>query len=109
MMLNQNSEDLKLLAGMLNISETQMGFVTGADAGSGLLFAEKVVVPFIDRFPSDSYLYKLMSTRFGEEMSVAEIQKQIKSLMKEATVEAPMTDKEIEQGLQEMYASRQAE
>lgn len=105
MMLNQNSEDLKLLAGMLNISETQMGFVTGADAGSGLLFAEKVVVPFIDRFPSDSYLYKLMSTRFGEEMSAAEIQKQIKSLMKEATVEAPMTDKEIEEELKEMYST----
>lgn len=73
--------------------------------GSGLLFAEKVVVPFIDRFPSDSYLYKLMSTRFGEEMSAAEIQKQIKSLMKEATVEAPMTDKEIEEELKEMYST----
>jgi type IV secretory pathway VirB4 component len=103
MMLNQNSEDLKLLAGMLNISETQMGFVTGADAGSGLLFAEKVVVPFVDRFPSDSYLYKLMSTKFGEDMSAAEIQKQIKSIMKENTVEVPPTDKEIEEALQEVY------
>lgn len=83
MMLNQNSEDLKLLAGMLSISETQMGFVMGADAGSGLLFAEKVVVPFVDRFPADSYLYKLMSTKFGEDMSAAEIQKQINSLMKD--------------------------
>lgn len=105
MMLNQNSEDLRLLAGMLNISETQMGFVTGADAGSGLLFAEKVVVPFIDRFPSDSYLYKLMSTKFGEEMSEAEIQKQIKSMMKENTVELPPSDKEIEATLKEIYTA----
>jgi len=104
MMLNQNSEDLKLLAGMLNISETQMGFVTGADAGSGLLFAEKVVVPFVDRFPSDSYLYKLMSTKFGEDMSSDEIQNQIKSLMIENTVALPPTDKEIEMSLQEVYA-----
>ncbi len=83
MMLNQNSEDLKLLASMLSISEAQMNFVTGADAGSGLLFAEKVIVPFIDRFPADSYLYKLMSTKFGEEMSNVEIQRHIEALIKE--------------------------
>ncbi len=81
MMLNQNNEDLKLLAAMLNISETQMNYVVGADAGSGLLFAEKTAVPFIDRFPEDSYLYKLMSTKFGEDMSKVEIEKQINSLM----------------------------
>ena len=81
MMLNQSSEDLKILAGMLNISETQMGFVTGADAGSGLLFAENVIVPFIDRFPEESYLYKLMSTKFGEDMSKDEINKIIKSII----------------------------
>jgi len=103
MMLNQNSEDLRLLAGMLNISETQMGYVTGADYGHGLLFAEKVVVPFVDRFPDDSYLYKLMSTKFGEDMSSVEIQAEIKEIMKENTVELPPTDKEIEQSLQEVY------
>ena len=104
MMLNQNSEDLRLLAGMLNISETQMSFVIGADAGSGLIFAEKIVVPFIDRFPSDSYLYKLMSTRFGEDMSSNEIQNQIKSIMKDNTVELPPTDHEIEETLKAVYA-----
>jgi hypothetical protein len=72
MMLNQNGEDLKLLAELLNISETQMGFVIGAEAGSGLIFAEKIIVPFEDRFPEDSYLYKLMSTRFGENMTETE-------------------------------------
>jgi hypothetical protein len=67
MLLNQSAEDLKILADMLNISESQMSFVSRADAGCGLLFAEKVIVPFIDRFPAQSYLYKLMSTKFGEE------------------------------------------
>lgn len=81
MMLNQSSENLKILAKMLKISETQMGYVTGADAGSGLLFAEKVIVPFIDRFPEESYLYKLMSTRFGEEKSKAEIEEEINNIM----------------------------
>jgi hypothetical protein len=81
MMLNQSYEDLKILAGMLNISEMLQGYVSGADAGSGLLFAEKVVVPFVDRFPSDSYLYALMSTRFGEDKSKDEIDKQIQRIM----------------------------
>jgi hypothetical protein len=66
MMLNQASEDLKILAPMLKISEAQASFVTKAEAGSGLLFAGDVLVPFQDQFPSDSYLYKLMSTKFGE-------------------------------------------
>lgn len=81
MMLNQSEADLNLLASMLNISDTQRNFVTGAEPGSGLLFAEKVVVPFIDRFPDDSYLYKLMSTKFGEEMSSAEIERHIAALV----------------------------
>jgi len=67
MMLNQSYEDLKILSNMLSISEAQMAYVSRADEGSGLLFAENTIVPFIDRFPKDSYLYTLMSTKFGEE------------------------------------------
>ena len=103
MMLNQSNEDLRILANMLNISETQMGFVTGADAGSGLLFAEKVIVPFIDRFPSDSYLYKLMSTKFGEEMSKSEIEKEINMIMEENTVTVP-NEEEIDITLKSVYS-----
>lgn len=90
MMLNQSSENLKILAKMLNISETQMGYVTGADAGSGLLFAEKVIVPFIDRFPEESYLYKLMSTRFGEDKSRAEIEREISDIMSTSRAGEPL-------------------
>ena len=106
MMLNQSYEDLKILAAMLNISETQMGYVTGADAGSGLLFAEKVIVPFVDRFPEESYLYKLMSTKFGEDMSRTEIDKEIASLMQTNFVDAPLSDTEIDKHLQQMYSAR---
>jgi len=83
MMLSQNSEDLRILAGMLNISEEQLKYVVGAEPGSGLIFAEKVIVPFIDHFPKTSYLYKLMSTRFGEDMSRAEIDAQINEIMED--------------------------
>lgn len=107
LMLNQNHEDLVVLAQMLGISSSQMEFVTGADAGCGLLFAEKVIVPFTDRFPTDSYLYKLMSTKFGENMSKAEIQKSIDEIMHENTTEAPPTEQEIESRLKEIYKDRQ--
>lgn len=73
MMLNQNSEDLKILVDMLKISDELKNYVISAEAGSGLLFAQKVIVPFVDKFPTDSYLYKLMSTKFGEEMTTEEI------------------------------------
>lgn len=102
MMLNQSNEDLKILSSMLNISETQMGFVTGADAGSGLLFAEKVIVPFVDRFPTDSYLYKLMSTKFGEEMTTAEIEKEINNIMSEN--QTPITNEKIDVTLNSVYS-----
>lgn len=104
MMLNQSSENLKQLAKMLNISDTQMGYVTGVDAGSGLLFAEKVIVPFIDRFPEESYLYKLMSTKFDEEKSKEEIEREITDIMSGYKTEAPLTDKEIEAHLQSVYS-----
>lgn len=97
MMLNQSNEDLKILAKMLNISETQMGFVTGVDAGSGLLFAEKVIVPFVDRFPEDSYLYKLMSTKFGEDKSNYEIEKEIKEIMSKTKSGEPENDSQFKQ------------
>ena len=80
MMLNQKSEDLKILAHMLGISESQFSYVSGVDEGSGLIFAEKVVVPFSDRFPSDSYLYDLMTTKFGESLSLEEVEAKISKI-----------------------------
>ena len=81
LMLNQAPEDLKILADMLKISEAQMSFVNRADAGCGLLFAEKVIVPFVDRFPTSSYLYKLMSTKFGEDYTTETVEDCRRALM----------------------------
>ena len=106
MMLNQYSDDLKILAKRLNISETQMGFVTGADEGSGLIFAENVIVPFVNRFPRDSYLYKLMSTKFGEEMTRVEIDKIIDEIMKEHEEDQTITDHQIDMTLKKMYYAK---
>ena len=71
-MLNQSDSNLEELAAMLHLSDSQRNYVTMSEEGCGLLFAEKVIVPFNDSFPKDSYLYKLMSTKFGENFNIEE-------------------------------------
>jgi len=82
LMLNQKGDNLALLAERLHISDAQASYVSMADAGSGLLFAEKAIIPFIDQFPEDSYLYTLMSTKFGEK-GADDIQEFIRNLQEE--------------------------
>ena len=66
MMLNQATSDRMELAGLLNISNKQLSFVTNSEPGHGLLFAGKSIVPFIDRFPQDTDLYRMMTTKIEE-------------------------------------------
>lgn len=54
------------LAQLLNISNEQMSYITNADAGCGLIKYGSALVPFINRFPKDTKLYQLMTTRPGE-------------------------------------------
>ena len=54
------------LAELLNISDEQMRYVTNADPGCGLIRYGRSVVPFVNRFPKDTELYKLMTTKPGE-------------------------------------------
>lgn len=64
-MLNQASGDRQILAKQLNISPTQLSYVTNSNEGEGLLFYGNVIIPFIDRFPKNS-LYKIMTTRLED-------------------------------------------
>ena len=65
-MLNQASGDRQILAQKLNISPHQLSYVTQANEGEGLLFYGNVIVPFVDRFPKDTEMYKLMTTKPNE-------------------------------------------
>ena len=65
-MLNQAASDREKLAKLLNISNEQMSYVTNVDAGCGLIKYGSALVPFINRFPRDTKLYALMTTRPGE-------------------------------------------
>ena len=61
-LLNQAATDRAELAKLLNISETQMSYVTGAEAGHGLLRIGGAIVPFANEFPRTGELYQLWNT-----------------------------------------------
>ena len=63
LMLNQAAGDRAILAKQLNISPQQMSYVTHSEAGEGLLFYGNVILPFVDRFPKDTELYRVMTTK----------------------------------------------
>lgn len=65
-MLNQASTDRLELAKLLNISDTQLSYITNVDAGHGLIKVGSSLVPFGNKFPKNTKLYKLMTTKPGE-------------------------------------------
>ncbi len=65
-MLNQAVGDRAILAKQLNISPHQLSYVTHSGEGEGLLFFGNVILPFVDRFPKDLELYKIMTTKLDE-------------------------------------------
>ena len=67
-MLNQAVGDRQILAKQLNISPHQLSYVTHSGEGEGLLFFGNVILPFVDRFPTDIELYKIMTTKLTEVM-----------------------------------------
>lgn len=62
-MLNQAGGDRQILAKQLNISPHQLSFVTNSNEGEGLLFYGNTIIPFKDKFPKETKLYKIMTTK----------------------------------------------
>ena len=65
-MLNQSATDREELAKLLNISDTQLGYVTNVPAGCGLIRCAGNIVPFTNSFPKNTKLYGLMTTKPDE-------------------------------------------
>ena len=65
-MLNQAASDREKLGKLLNISNEQMSYITNADTGCGLIKYGSALVPFVNRFPKNTKLYELMTTKPGE-------------------------------------------
>lgn len=64
--LNQASGDRQILTSQLNISPHQLSYVTQSGEGEGLLFYGNVILPFVDHFPTDLELYRIMTTKLSE-------------------------------------------
>lgn len=67
-MLNQSATDRAELAKLLNISDTQLGYITNVPAGCGLIRCAGNLVPFTNNFPKDTQLYRLMTTNPDEQL-----------------------------------------
>jgi len=65
-MLNQSGQDKAKLAKLLTISDNQTEFFTNVDAGHGLMKIGSSLVPYVNKFPKNTELYKLMTTKPGE-------------------------------------------
>ena len=66
LLFNQAATDRAELGKLLHISDTQMGYITNAEPGHGLLRIGGSLVPFSNTIPRDTELYRLLSTTPGE-------------------------------------------
>ena len=62
-MLNQAGGDRPILAKQLGISPHQLSYVTHSSEGEGLLFYGSTILPFVDHFPKNTELYRIMTTK----------------------------------------------
>ena len=65
-MLNQAGGDRQILAKQLGISPHQLSYVTHSSEGEGLLFYGSTILPFVDHFPKDTELYRIMTTELSD-------------------------------------------
>ncbi len=62
-LLNQAAGDREILMEKLHISPKQAGYITYSEAGEGLIIYGSVILPFVDKFPTNTKLYEIMTTR----------------------------------------------
>lgn len=68
-LLHQSTKDQEMLYEKFNLSQRQIDMVTNAAFGCGLLIYDGIVIPFEDRYPTDTKTYELMNTKPKEEDS----------------------------------------
>lgn len=69
-LLNQGSGDRIIIGERLQISAQQLNYVKDVGPGEGLLICDGIIIPFMDKFPKNTTLYRLMSTRPNENFEV---------------------------------------
>jgi type IV secretory pathway VirB4 component len=67
MLLGQSPLDIPIIAELLNISDTQKGYISNAEQGSGLLIIDGgSIIPIMDKFPKNNHLFKVMTTKISD-------------------------------------------
>lgn len=66
LILKQAPKDREIMARLLNLSLEQEKYISNPDKGSGLIKFGKDIVPFENKFPKTTKLYKLLQTSFRE-------------------------------------------
>lgn len=69
-MLNQAPLDRQDLSALLNISNTQLSYITNANPGEGLIYTGSSIVPFLDNFPKNTQMYKAMTSKLEEVIAI---------------------------------------
>ena len=64
--MKQTENDKVLLKEKLGLNPVELDYVFNAECGSGLLAFGNKKIPFMDRYPTDTKSYRIMSTKFGE-------------------------------------------
>lgn len=73
LMLKQAQLDRRELANMFDLSETEVDYITEKDCGVGLMYTGKTVIPFEDKFPTNTKLFKAMTTKKEEDSKIDRI------------------------------------
>jgi hypothetical protein len=66
LMFNQSPADRNELSDLLKITPSQMSYLTDSEEGSGIMLVKDKVIPFIDKFPKDTNLYKMITTKVSD-------------------------------------------
>ncbi len=62
-LLNQNSKDKEIVVNKFGLTKEQLKYVTNSEKGCGLMFFDRYVIPFVDRYPEDTETFRIMDTR----------------------------------------------
>ena len=68
-MLNQSGTDALELSKLLNMTDSQVSYITNVDVGKGLIKIGSSLVPFESNFSNNTKLYGLMTTKLKEKKS----------------------------------------
>ncbi len=66
LMMNQSQMDRNALARLYDISDPLLEYISDKPAGTGLVYTGSTIIPFINEFPSNNELYRIMSTKATE-------------------------------------------